>query len=579
VHPSLSGIVAWISAVGAAAAFADLDGDGRFDDYCYVSTPHDAVLVASLADRFAPFVLAADSAGYDPATIAPMGCVPADLNEDGRQDFLIYYWGRTPVAFLRRAAPDPQAPAATQFRAQAIGPRERWYTNAATLADVDGDGHQDLVIGNYFADGAHILDAAGTGRESMQDSMSHARNGGRDHLFVLEAGGSGPQPYVRFRDESGALPDPETLGWTLAVGAADLDGDLRPELYFANDFGPDTLLHNRSRNGHLELVPVTGRRGFRDPGSKVLGRDSFKGMGIDFGDVNGDGRLDLYVSNIAEEFALQESHFLFVSRDDPGAFTEGRAPYRDESESLGLARSGWGWESKLADFDNDGVLEAIQATGFRAGSVDRWPELHELAMANDLLTRLPAFWFSFRDGDGLSGDRPNSFFVRSPGGRFFDVAEEVGLGGRVVTRGIALADPDGDGDLDLLMANQWEPSTYVRNDCAPSGRFVGLRIVKRRDAPGPAAVEATRDAPSGRYSAAIGAAARLALPDGRALTAQVDGGNGHSGVRAPQIVLGVGDLDRPSFEVDVSWRGAEGSRQARVGLAPGWNWVVLPDER
>jgi hypothetical protein len=58
----------------------------------------------------------------------------------------------------------------------------------------------------------------------------------------------------------------------LALGAADLDGDLMPELYFANDFGPDRLLHNRSTPGHLNFALLEGERKFTTPSSKVLGK-------------------------------------------------------------------------------------------------------------------------------------------------------------------------------------------------------------------------------------------------------------------------------------------------------------------
>ena len=62
----------------------------------------------------------------------------------------------------------------------------------------------------------------------------------------------------------------------------------------------------------------------------------------------------------------------------------------DRSEPLGLSRSGWGWDAKLADFNNDGTFEALQAVGFVKGKIDRWPELQELAMGNDELLPIPA---------------------------------------------------------------------------------------------------------------------------------------------------------------------------------------------
>ncbi len=220
-----------------------------------------------------------------------MGCLPGDMNEDGLMDILVYYWGRSPIAFLRRGA-QMNAAAYTPVEIDSRG--ERWFTNAATLADLDGDGHADLIVGNYFPDDARVLDARAAGREPMQHSMSRADNGGRKHLLRWV----GPAQFQR----AGRRADDEvSRGWTLAIGAADLDGDLLPEIYFANDFGPDRLLHNRSTPGHFRFELLHGERTLTTPKSKVLGNDSFKGMGVDFGDLNGDGWPDIFVSNIAAE--------------------------------------------------------------------------------------------------------------------------------------------------------------------------------------------------------------------------------------------------------------------------------------
>src|SRR5207244_9570128 len=132
----------------------------------------------------------------------------------------------------------------------------------------------------------------------------------------------GAQAKAQFREITGVLEEPVERGWTLAIGAADLNGDLLPEIYFGHDFGPDRLLHNRSTPGHLKFALLEGRRRFTDPKSCVLGFDSFKGMGVDFGDVNGDGLLDIYVSNIATRFGLMESHFLWESTGKLDAMTD-----------------------------------------------------------------------------------------------------------------------------------------------------------------------------------------------------------------------------------------------------------------
>src|SRR5438445_983329 len=105
VNPNLSRISSWISAVGAAVAISDLDGDGLPNDLCYVDPRSNLVIVAPVpgtGERYEPFALSTEPLLYDAATMAPMGCLPGDLNEDGRMDLLVYYWGRAPVAFLRR---------------------------------------------------------------------------------------------------------------------------------------------------------------------------------------------------------------------------------------------------------------------------------------------------------------------------------------------------------------------------------------------------------------------------------------------------------------------------------------------
>ena len=571
VHPTLRDIEAWISAVGASAALGDLDGDGRSNDVCYVHTPSDEVIVTPTPGRsaaYAPFVAYGPSSPGATAAIAPMGCLVLELNMDGRRDLLIYFWGRPPIALLRRESGEL---ALDGFVAREIGDAsERWFTNAATSGDIDGDGFADLIFGNYFPDDARILDANDSSRrESMHASMSRAHNGGNNRLLRWSASTGGDDPTVEFEDLSASLEAHLPNAWTLAIGAADLDGDQLPELYFANDFGPDVLLHNRSEVGRPDFQRVFGEKRLGVPSSKVMGHDSFKGMGVDFGDVNNDGVLDLYVSNIAADFALHESHFLFVSEGDISQLQSGTAPYVDRSEALGVSRTGWSWDSKLADFDNDGVLEAVQATGFVRGRTDRWPELHELAMANDALLRFPIFWPRFRAGDDLSGRDRNAFFVRTESGRFEDLATDVGLGSERVARGIALADTDRDGDLDLVFANQWDTSVYARNE-GPAGRpYLGLELSF------PAPNVGDDAAPSARRRPAIGATARIRDSRGREQMAFVDGGNGHSGARSPEMLFGLGDGAEGRVRVELSWR-MDGSKRSRViHLEPGWHHVTI----
>lgn len=583
LHPGLAHVQRWVSAVGAGVALNDLDGDGLSNDLCYIDTRTDQVIVTPVpgtTSRYEPFVLDPAPLPHSRETMAPMGCRPGDFNEDGLIDVVVYFWGRTPIVYLQRSARGTVL-SAKRFAVRELVPNPGiWNTNTATSADLDGDGHLDLIFGNYFPEDMEVLGAGATGPVEMNASMSRAQNGGLNRVLLFRSGTSGDEPTVTFDVISDAFPASVEHRWTLGVGAADLDGDLLPELYFASDFGPDALLHNRSTPGRLEFAVLEGIRTFTSPSSKVLGRDSFKGMGIDFADINGDGIMDMSVSNIADEYALEESHFAWISTGETARMAGGVAPYRDESEPLGISRGGWGWDTRFGDFDNDGVLELLQATGFLSGTDDRWPNLHEAAMGNDQLLRYPAVWFNCLEGADLSGHQVNAFFVRATDGRFYDLARDVGLGMEQVSRGIATADVDGDGDLDFAVANQWETSRFFRNDCPKPGAFLGLHLLLPcvADASGMAITPGhpvRAGAPAARP--AIGAAAIVHLPGGRKLIGQVDGGNGHSGARSPDLHFGLGDVgESVEITVDLHWRDTQGRvMRETIRVTPGWHTVRL----
>jgi len=591
VAPGYATLGSPASSLGAGVALFDVDGEVVADDLCLVDPRRDTVTVRpapGTSRRYRPFTLVPPERRRHEA---PTGCLPADLDQDGWEDLVVYYWGRSPSLFLR-VPEEPPSGAAFRHRSLIAEP-EIWNTSAATAGDFDGDGRLDLVFGNYFPDGVRVLGGGSGDRGDavMPDSPSAAANGGGDRLYLA----TGPALFTEAKGVFDEI-DGEGRGWTLALGTQDLDGDGRPELYVANDFGPDHLLVNESAPGRVRFTEARGTRHLATPSSRVLGRDSFRGMGVAFTDLNADGGPDILVSNLTGEPAPHEGNFAFVSRR--GGLHEGHAPYDDLGEELGLSRSGWSWDVKAADFDNDGVDEIMHATGFVRGEADRWARLREAESAGDLFLSRPALWPELKAGDDLSGRETNTFFTRGPDGRYVDVARRAGVGGGgrdsegggdgegTVSRAFAVGDVDDDGRLDFAVANQWSASVLYSNH-GPTAPFVGLRLrlpagsCETITAPRPSRTAGEQPrlgaAHPGPTRPAIGAVATVRLPGGVTRGRQLYPANGHNGVSAPELLFGLGDdLPDATVPVEISWRDAcGGARTASVSLEPGWHQILL----
>lgn len=572
VNDSLKRVNAWVSSVGSSVAVGDLDGDGLPNDVCLVDTNTDLVHLIGVGSKRYETVILPNPDVFYAQVMAPFGCRIADFDEDGKRDLLIYYGGRSPVVFLQEDT--------MVFRPVEILPPkeiESWVSTNAVLADLNGDRHIDIVMGHYFQDDTSILDPEDSqSKTKMPNSMSKAINGGKNRFLIWQSSSQNPHNVV-YEEVDVNLPEEVLRGWTLGLGAADLNGDLLPEIYIANDFGPDHLLINRSTQDVIAFDLFKGPRDWTTPKSYIIGHDSFKGMGAEFADVNKDGIFDIYVSNVGE-YEFMEGHYLFLSDStQPAKAVTGLASYENFGMTRGLSKSGWGWGVRMADFDNDGILEALQATGFLKGEINQWPEFQELAFCTGFTMANISWWPRFAFGDDISGSQVNPFHVLVDD-YYYDIAPAIGLGEPTLGRGIATADVDGDGDLDLFYSNQWDKSWYYRNDCQEDcGISLTLNLLWPHQPIEDDLKILTSYDTTANSRPAFNAVAILDRGGGRKEIAQIDGGSGHSGQKSAQIHFGLGSPDKnKSHPVELKWYGTKGEiRSKTLEFRPGAHTIYL----
>ncbi|WP_305781029.1 CRTAC1 family protein [Nocardia nova] len=593
IEPRYEHVVAWMSSVNSAVAINDIDGNGKADDLCLVDSRSDSVIVTPAPDsdttRYAPFVLNPAPLPTDDK-MAPTGCIPGDFDHSGRMGLLVYYGGRTPIVFLPRAGAaklDNSAFKPVELVPSAAAPDgsyhgARWFTLAASVADFDGSGNPSVFIGNYFPD-SDFIGPDGTHSLTLNESFSKATNAGSDHLLTFQRATGGADPTVDYREVFNAFPEGTTNGWTIATATQDLTGTGLPSLYVANDMGPDRLFVNRSTPGAIRFTLAEGTRGPTDPKSFVLGHDSFKGMGADFGDLDGDGMPDLFVSNIAQRWGIVEANLAFMNtarnpKEAAEKLNSGVAPFRNESMRKGLAWDGWSWDTKIDDFDNSGRPQIVQSNGMFKGKTTRWPQVQEMATMNDDLTKYPWAWPKYTADSDLAGNNRMGFFVQDADGNFTNISPALNVFAATPTRGIAVGDSTGTGRLSFAVARQWEAPVYYRNDSPDLGQYLGLRLF----------TPPTNTASGGTTiagqpilgSPALGAEVTVTTPDGKSHVAQLDGGSGHAGKRATEIHLGLGEIDPATpLPVTLSWRDNHGGFYTQqLQLRPGRHTLVLDSD-
>jgi hypothetical protein len=512
LDPKLANIMPWMSSVGAAAAAGDFDGDGKID--LYVTTSHKGEANRLYRNTghgsFEDVATAAGLAQVNGEDGVSMAAVWGDVDGDGDADLYLVRWGRNAL-FRNDGGGAFTEITARVFRRRDGTPGTDWANgNAALFLDFDLDGRLDIYVGNYFQE-FDLWHLAHT--RIMHDDFERARNGGRNSLFRQ-------QPDGTFVDVAASLGVDDS-GWTLAVAAGDVNNDGLPDLYCANDFGPDRLYLGKS-GGRFENVSAT-----------ALGDDTKKGMNADLGDYNNDGWLDIYVTNITTSEYLQEGNMLWHNNGNLPGFGFSMT---DVAAQTHTDNGGWGWGGKFFDADNDGDLDIFTVNGFvSAGEGNYWYDLASWTVTDSDPADARS-WPAMGDRS-FSGYEPSRLYVNTGRDSFVEQASLSGIDDDRDGRGLVVFDYDDDGDLDLYVANQDAEPCLYRNAGSPGRHWIGFRLAT--------------DPATGVNRDGIGTRVTLVTSAGRQIRER-DGGNGYAGQSDPRLHFGLGDDARVEL-VEVRW--------------------------
>jgi hypothetical protein len=291
--------------------------------------------------------------------------------------------------------------------------------------------------------------------------------------------------------------------WTLAAASADFNEDGWPDIYLANDYGPEELYLND--HGKRFVLTTAG-----------LESESKSGMAVALGDAFGRGKLDAYVTNISERGYIFQNNNLRLNR-----LTEtGR--FRNVAEG-DVADAGWAWGAQFGDLNNDGNAELFVANGFI--SADRnssyWYAMSKIAGANSRLFEDASTWPAFGNAS-LSGYEKSRVYLYRGAAGWMDVARKVGATDEYDGRAVVMADLRNTGALDVVVANQNQPAVLYRNRPDSTNHWIELKLVGTRS-----------------NRSAIGA--EVVLESGNLLhRGIVDGGMGFSSQNDRRVHFGLG---------------------------------------
>ncbi len=448
LDPKLRHIERQIASIGASVSICDFDNDGWNDIYFTNSSigSKNALYHNLQNGKFQDVSVQAGLSDVNKkGSGVSMGAVWGDYNNDGFEDLFLYKWGR-PELFRNDSGRN-------FVRVTEESGLPQWVNaNSAIWFDFDNDGLLDLFLGGYYSEAFDLSNLSTT--KIMPESFKYANNGGRNYLLKNEGMG-------RFKDvakDYGLI----STKWTLAAGAADITGDGYPELVVANDYGVDEFYINRNGKKFDERGKQTG-----------MSLTPKSGMNVAFGDIDDSGIPGIYITNITEKGVLIQGNSYWKPKNPQTPDIKfinlaQLAGIENAGWSYGAQFGDLNNDGYLDLYVANGFVSGKKGTSY-------WYDYSKVTGGNSAIIGDARNWPDM-EGKSQSGYQQNKVWINNSNGLFEDVSGKVCLNETLDGRAVVMADLWNRGVLDVIVANQNNTPLIYKNELQNNYHWVDFDL-------------------------------------------------------------------------------------------------------